>query len=594
MSQRAAILVLLAAALTGARGGIVRTLDGHVYEGHVRLGKQGAAVTAAHAPAPVHVALTNLLHATFGTAASSLAVNGRVPEGWTSQDLGDVGLAGSAGGDAGALALAVGAAALGGRMDALHFLHLPFEGDAEIIARVTALEGADGQTQAGLMMRDSLLANARCAALLVGAEGAVTLAHRADFNAKIVLRSEGRAALPVWLKLTRKKNDFAAARSADGKAWVAVGTVHFDPDGDSPRLGLALTTRSNASPGTATFDQLRVTLNGLRGEYFGTGNFTDPQFARVDPLVNFSWGLDGPGRDIGPDHFSVRWTGLVEPKYSQDYTFLYDADNEAELWVDGQLLPAIPYKKERPKDAKTIPLKAGQRYPIKFEYREGAGAASVRLGWSSSSQSRELIPTSRLWCTLEPKAAAAAGPSAERRPAVRAARGVLLRSGTFLAGRVESVDDTCMKIVTPGGKTVTLFTHHVARLFFRSPKKAAAPEPPPGRTGVLFTNGDFFEGEIRELTPRSLKLSSVLYGLRTYYLDNSDIVAWVLADSAPAATPFEVRTADGALLKGRALALEDESLVVTEAALGAWRVPHDWVVELKRNRPANTSPVAPR
>nr|MDQ3625227.1 PA14 domain-containing protein [Verrucomicrobiota bacterium] len=77
---------------------------------------------------------------------------------------------------------------------------------------------------------------------------------------------------------------------------------------------------------------------GLLGEYFPGRQFGRAQLRRVDPQVQFNWDKDRPARAIHSDHFQVRWTGFVQPKFSERYTFDLVADDGVRLWVDGQLL----------------------------------------------------------------------------------------------------------------------------------------------------------------------------------------------------------------------------------------------------------------
>jgi hypothetical protein len=44
----------------------------------------------------------------------------------------------------------------------------------------------------------------------------------------------------------------------------------------------------------------------------------------------------------------------------------------------------------------TIALRAGQRYPIRLEYKRGSDKAQVRLMWSSASTPEEIVPHTRL------------------------------------------------------------------------------------------------------------------------------------------------------------------------------------------------------
>ena len=60
---------------------------------------------------------------------------------------------------------------------------------------------------------------------------------------------------------------------------------------------------------------------GLFGRYYNTETLTDVKAARIDPIVNFDWAAAAPMIEVGADHFSTRWTGKVQPRYSGEYTF---------------------------------------------------------------------------------------------------------------------------------------------------------------------------------------------------------------------------------------------------------------------------------
>src|SRR5215212_11338500 len=99
-------------------------------------------------------------------------------------------------------------------------------------------------------------------------------------------------------------------------------------------------------------DQVAVTARGLLGEYFADGSFRNRRFARADSKLDFDWAYGSPGPGIEEDHFSVRWLGKLEPKFSENYRFYFDADNEAQLWINGEKLPQVAFKKDKPKEYK--------------------------------------------------------------------------------------------------------------------------------------------------------------------------------------------------------------------------------------------------
>lgn len=133
-------------------------------------------------------------------------------------------------------------------------------------------------------------------------------------------------------------------------------------------------------------------LQGLRGEYFDHEDLTNLKMTRVDSKVNFAWGHASPHPSIEPDYFSVRWTGQVEPQYSETYTFYTVSDDGVRLWVDGQ--PLIDDWKVRGTEERSgsITLVAAKRYDLRLEYFECVATAQVHLSWSSPSQRKQLIP----------------------------------------------------------------------------------------------------------------------------------------------------------------------------------------------------------
>ncbi|MBD2560912.1 PQQ-dependent sugar dehydrogenase [Nostoc linckia FACHB-391] len=137
--------------------------------------------------------------------------------------------------------------------------------------------------------------------------------------------------------------------------------------------------------------------DGLKGEYYDNIDFTNLKQTRTDATVNFNWGGGSPDPSIGADTFSVRWTGQVEAKYSETYNFYTTADDGVRLWVNGQQIINKFVNQSATEHSGAIALVAGQKYEIKLEYYENQYAAVSQLAWSSSSQTKEIIPQSQLY-----------------------------------------------------------------------------------------------------------------------------------------------------------------------------------------------------
>jgi len=154
------------------------------------------------------------------------------------------------------------------------------------------------------------------------------------------------------------------------------------------------------------------TGTGLNGDYYDNIDFTAYVLTRTDATVNFDWGSGSPDPSIGADQFSVRWTGFVEPLYSETYTFYTTSDDGVRLWVDSQAVIDNWTDHGPTEDSGTIALTAGVQYDIQMDFYENGGGAVAQLEWSSPSQAREVIPQSQLYePTAPPPPGQASNPS---------------------------------------------------------------------------------------------------------------------------------------------------------------------------------------
>ncbi len=137
--------------------------------------------------------------------------------------------------------------------------------------------------------------------------------------------------------------------------------------------------------------------NGLTAVYWDQMNFTGTSVTRIDPTVNFNWGTAAPATGIGPDTYSVRWTGEVQPQFNETYTFHVRSDDGVRLWVNNQLLIDRWIDQSATEWSGTIALTGGVRYAIRMEYFENGGDAVAELRWSSPSTAKSVIPSARLF-----------------------------------------------------------------------------------------------------------------------------------------------------------------------------------------------------
>ncbi len=93
-------------------------------------------------------------------------------------------------------------------------------------------------------------------------------------------------------------------------------------------------------------------------------------------------------------NFSARWTGFVKPAYSQNYTFYSNTTKGARLWIDNKLvIDKWTNASQTEYSSTTVSMEAGKLYTVKME----VGGGTATLSWSSSSQSKQVIPTGSLF-----------------------------------------------------------------------------------------------------------------------------------------------------------------------------------------------------
>jgi hypothetical protein len=144
------------------------------------------------------------------------------------------------------------------------------------------------------------------------------------------------------------------------------------------------------------------TGTGLQGQYFDNLDFTNPKLSRTDATINFNWGTGSPDPAIANTTYSVRWTGQVQPRYSQAYTFYTKTDDGARLWVNGELLIDKWVDQAATEWSGTLELVAGQSYAIQMDYYQQGSLASAVLSWSSASEPKAVIPQTQLYVTSPP------------------------------------------------------------------------------------------------------------------------------------------------------------------------------------------------
>lgn len=154
---------------------------------------------------------------------------------------------------------------------------------------------------------------------------------------------------------------------------------------------------------------------GLRGQYFNGRRNRERLIDRVDPVVQFDFGTDGPDPDkFDATQFSIRWEGSLLAPESGEYEFIVHTEHAVRLFVNDPRTPLIDAFVKSGNDTEyrgSIRLLGGRVYPIRLEFSKAKQGvddsktnkkqpppvkASIALEWKLPKRTAEIIPERNL------------------------------------------------------------------------------------------------------------------------------------------------------------------------------------------------------
>jgi hypothetical protein len=204
-----------------------------------------------------------------------------------------------------------------------------------------------------------------------------------------------------WQSSTDDVGVVGYAVSRDNGAPVSVSGLTWSDTAATAGLHNYAVTALDAVGHSSPPAQISVTVpaaapRGLTGTYFDTATFTTQRLVRTDTWVNFAWGTGRPAPNVGPDTFSVRWTGRLLPVAAGSYTFSVQSEDAARLWIDGRLVVDDWTTHALHERSGTITLTANQAHDLRLDYIERTGKATIRLMWAGPSVTKQVIPSTQL------------------------------------------------------------------------------------------------------------------------------------------------------------------------------------------------------
>ncbi len=145
---------------------------------------------------------------------------------------------------------------------------------------------------------------------------------------------------------------------------------------------------------------------GLHAAYIaGDDVHAEPSYEEQEAGVWFDAWKKWPDLPLINGTFSTRWSGQVEPRFTEAYTFAVYASGGIRLWIGDKLLIDNADAGGR-FFSPPLPLTAGQRYPLRLLLYHATDTSEAHLCWESLSQPIEHIPA----CFLYPETPAPGAP----------------------------------------------------------------------------------------------------------------------------------------------------------------------------------------
>ena len=145
-----------------------------------------------------------------------------------------------------------------GTQDSFHFVYEPVEGDFEVIARVTKVEGPHVWSKAGIMVRTDFTRDSSHAMMAAGPGEKAQFVSRKEAGKPSVATTLEKRKLPVWFKLARTGPTISGFESSDGQVWTKVSQETPAGLGPIAAVGLFSCAHQQGALGTGEFDNVSI------------------------------------------------------------------------------------------------------------------------------------------------------------------------------------------------------------------------------------------------------------------------------------------------------------------------------------------------
>ncbi len=180
-----------------------------------------------------------------------------------------------------------------------------------------------------------------------------------------------------------------------------------------PRIGLAHLTGNQLRQSVADlYEEFgghadSQVERGVSGIYFDGQRWANDKkkIERVDPVLDFDFGREGPGEGIDPESFYIYWQGGIWAETTGRYEIVVNSTCSFSMnfgTLQRQFIDNHTQSGDKTEFRQSVVLTAGRVYPFKIDFTQRKRKteqppASIRLSWVTPGGVEHVIPQRNLW-----------------------------------------------------------------------------------------------------------------------------------------------------------------------------------------------------
>ncbi|MEY4939371.1 MAG: hypothetical protein RIQ93_1106 [Verrucomicrobiota bacterium] len=196
-------------------------------------------------------ALADTVYSGYSNIAAATTPDGPPTVSWFHADVGAVGVAGSDDASGNTITVRGSGSDVWENSDAFRFVYREVTGDCTVETQVSSITNTHAWAKAGVMIRDSLAANARNAfAFITPTSGVAAQLRQLTGGATISQSGIWGTAAPHWVRLVRAGSHIVAYQSPNGATWTQIAAFDVALN-TNVYVGFAVTSHNNTALNTA-------------------------------------------------------------------------------------------------------------------------------------------------------------------------------------------------------------------------------------------------------------------------------------------------------------------------------------------------------